>query len=256
MLSQERQKRIYAVIKRYNSASVIDLSTQLKISLSTVRRDLSELEAHGLVQRVHGGAILVEDQREPPSLQRRDQNLEAKERIGSAAAQLVQDGDTIILSASTTVETMIPHLAQMHSLTVITNVVSVAYKLAAYPYITVIVLGGWLRHSEFSLLGQLTQEALRDLAAGKIFHSAYGLDPNYGLTGTTLQEVETDRALNSCRRPAHRRCRFKQIQPGRDNPARANRTDSHLDHRLRRSTSRSCQIRTAGCPRDCCLSFS
>ncbi len=195
MLSQERQKRIYERIKRYNSATVIDLSTQLQISLSTVRRDLSEMEAQGLVLRVHGGAILFEDNRESPGLQRRDQNLEAKKRIGAAAAQLVHEGDTIILSASTTVETMIPHLVQKHSLTVITNSVSIAYKLAAHPHISVIVLGGWLRYSEFSLLGQITQNSLTDLIASKIFHSAYGLDPDYGLTGMTLQEVETDRAL-------------------------------------------------------------
>ncbi|MEO8394264.1 MAG: DeoR/GlpR transcriptional regulator, partial [Chloroflexota bacterium] len=78
---------------------------------------------------------------------------------------------------------------------VITNVVNIAYTLASFPHIMVIVLGGLLRHSEFSLLGHLTQESLKNLFASKIFHSTYGLDPKYGLTGTALQEVETDRYL-------------------------------------------------------------
>lgn len=195
MLSQDRQKRIYDLIKKRKSALVTELSEQLGTSLSTVRRDLTEMEERGLVQRVHGGAILVEDNDEPPVLLRGDQNTEAKHRIGEAAARLVQDGDTIILTAGTTVEAMLTHLAAKRNLTVITNVVNIAYKLAAYPQITVVVLGGWLRHSEFSLLGHLTQEALKDLYATKIFHGTYGLDAAYGLTGTYVQEVETDRFL-------------------------------------------------------------
>jgi len=195
MLSQERQKRIYEVIKQYKSASVTDLSAQFGISFSTVRRDLLEMEERGLVQRVHGGAILVDDNREPPRLQRRNQNVEAKERIGAAAARLVENGDIVILGASTTVEAMIPHLAEKHNLTIITNMVNIAYKLALYPHIMVIVLGGWLRHSEFSLQGHLTQESLKDLHANKVFHGTYGLDPDYGLTSILLQEVETDRSL-------------------------------------------------------------
>jgi DeoR/GlpR family transcriptional regulator of sugar metabolism len=90
---------------------------------------------------------------------------------------------------------MLPDLVERQNLTVITNVINIAYKLAAYPHITVIVLGGWLRHSEFSLLGHLTQNALKDLYASKIFHGTFGLDPDYGLTGTYVQEVETDRYL-------------------------------------------------------------
>jgi DeoR/GlpR family transcriptional regulator of sugar metabolism len=90
---------------------------------------------------------------------------------------------------------MLPYLSAKTDLTVITNVITVAHELAQHPQITVIVLGGWLRHSEFSLLGHLTVESLRDLRASKIFHGTYGLDMAHGLTGTNMQEVETDRRL-------------------------------------------------------------
>lgn len=153
------------------------------------------MEERGLVQRVHGGALLVEEQDEPPVLQRANQHTDAKQRIGEAAAGLVQDGETIIITSGTTNEAMLPFLIEKRNLTVITNVINIAYKLAAYPHITVVVLGGWLRHSEFSLLGHLTQESLKDLYANRIFHGTFGIDPAYGLTGTYVQEVETDRYL-------------------------------------------------------------
>jgi DeoR/GlpR family transcriptional regulator of sugar metabolism len=195
MLSQQRQDQIYSLIKQRKSALVTELSEALGISMSTVRRDLTELEERGLVQRVHGGAILIQAEGEPPVMLRADQNAEAKTRIAAAAAALVHDGDTIILTSGSTVMAMLPFLVARQNLTIITNVINVAYRLASYPHISVVVLGGWLRHSEFSLLGHLTQESLKDLYASRIFHGTFGLDPGYGLTGTYVQEVETDRYL-------------------------------------------------------------
>jgi len=195
MLSLDRQKRILDLMKKRKSALVSDLSDQLGISLSTVRRDLSELEERGIVQRVHGGAVLLEESDEAPVTLRADLHREQKQRIGAQAGELVNDGDTIILTAGSTVEAMLPHLIDKRNLTIITNVINLAYRLTAYPHITVIVLGGWLRHSEFSLLGHITQQSLKDLHANKIFHGTYGLDSSYALTGVYVQEVETDRFL-------------------------------------------------------------
>ena len=198
MLSQQRQQHIFDLIRARKTVLVTELSEQLQISLSTVRRDLSEMEEQGLIERVHGGAILrkpPQDEDEPPALLRTDQNADAKRRIAQAAAALVCDGETILLTAGSTVDAMIPYLTEKRNLTVITNVINVAYRLSAYPHITVIVLGGWLRHSEFSLLGHLTQDSIKDLYAHKMFHGTFGLDPDYGLTGMYVQEVETDRVL-------------------------------------------------------------
>jgi DeoR/GlpR family transcriptional regulator of sugar metabolism len=198
MLSQERQQRIVDLIRVRKSVQVVELSETLKISLSTVRRDLAEIEELGLIQRVHGGAILrasAQEENEPAAVLRADQNSEAKRAIAEAAAQLVDDGETIILTAGSTVDAMIPFLGERKNLTVITNVINIAYRLTAYPHINVVVLGGWLRHSEFSLLGHLTQQAIKELHAHKIFHGTFGLDAEYGLTGVYMQEVETDRLL-------------------------------------------------------------
>jgi DeoR/GlpR family transcriptional regulator of sugar metabolism len=195
MLSQQRQKRILEFIRKQKSAQVTELSDAFGVSVSTVRRDLSEMELRGLLQRVHGGAILTDEQEESPLLLRASAQADEKARIGEAAAQLVHDGETIIITSGTTTAAILPYLTTKNNLTVITNVITVAHELAHEPHITVIVLGGWLRHSEFSLLGHLTMESLRDLRASAIFHGTYGLDIEHGLTGTNMQEVETDRRL-------------------------------------------------------------
>jgi DeoR family transcriptional regulator of aga operon len=78
---------------------------------------------------------------------------------------------------------------------VITNAINVASQLTRYPHISVIVLGGWLRHSEFSIHGHLTDQALLDLHADKLFHGIFGLDPEFGFTSANMQEVQTDRKI-------------------------------------------------------------
>lgn len=195
MLSVRRQKLLFDYINTHQSAQIAELSEAFDVSLSTIRRDLRDLETSGLIRRVHGGAVLTDDRRETPLEQRAVQQADAKQRIGRHAAELVRDGSTIILAGGTTVAAMVPHLAHKVDLTVITNAVNVACELVAYPSIAVVVLGGWLRHSESSLLGHLTTQALQDLHADTIFYGVYGIDVEHGLSGMYVQEVQTDRAL-------------------------------------------------------------
>lgn len=195
MLSQKRQQRILEIIKSQKSAQVGELSDLLGTSLSTVRRDLREMEEEGLINRVHGGAVLIDNDYESPILMRASDHAEEKRRIAQAAAQLVLDDETIIITSGTTTEAMLPYLAEKQNLTVITNAITIAYKLGQYANIEVIVLGGWLRRSEYSLLGHIAMQALQDLQASKLFHGTYGIDLEYGLTGTFLPEVQTDRAI-------------------------------------------------------------
>jgi len=197
MLSQQRQKLILDYLKTHKSAQVQQLSDILGISLSTVRRDLSDMEVVGSVRRVHGGAMLMQEVPESPILQRTDEYIEEKQRIGQAAAGMVNDGETIIITGGTTAEMMIPYLADKSNLTVVTNALNIAWKLAQYTHINVVVLGGYLRHSEYTLLGHLTIEALKDIHVSKIFHGIYGLNSESGLSGTYIQEVQTDREIIS-----------------------------------------------------------
>ncbi len=195
MLSQHRQKLILDYLRTHHSAQVHQLGGILEASLSTVRRDLNELELAGSVRRVHGGVIILEDAEESPLQTRSAAHAEAKARIGAAAAALVENGETIIITGGTTTEMMLPHLDSKENVTVVTNALSIACKLVTSPNISVIVLGGWLRHSESSLLGHLTVQALREIHAHKIFQGTFGIDATLGLTGAYVQEVDTDRQL-------------------------------------------------------------
>lgn len=198
MLAERRQEQLFSYIARHRSAQVSELSSILGVSMSTVRRDLQEMEERDLVRRVHGGALLIADHfplQEEEIVQRTLDHAEQKRRIGNVAADLVRNGSTIIITGGTTTEAMIPHLATKTGLTVITNALNIAQGLIAHPAIDVIVLGGWLRHAEATLLGHLTMQALADVRADQIFYGIFGIDVEAGLTGTSIREVQTDRAL-------------------------------------------------------------
>ena len=198
VLAEQRQRRLLTYIAERHSAQVSELSSLFGVSMSTVRRDLHDMEGRDLVRRVHGGALLLTEhsaELEVEIVQRAVARAEIKLRIGAAGAALVRDGSTIIVTGGTTTEAMIPSLAGKSGLTVITNALNIANRLAALPSIDVVVLGGWLRHAEQSLLGHLTTQALQDLRADQIFYGVFGIDPLLGLTGTYIREVQTDRTL-------------------------------------------------------------
>jgi DeoR/GlpR family transcriptional regulator of sugar metabolism len=195
VLAEERQRQIVEYLSTRGMARIHDLRGALQLSLSTLRRDLQEIELQGRIRRVHGGVVLVEEKAQPPILQRSVEMAQHKRRIGAAAAELVAEGETIIVTSGSTTQAIVPYLAAKTNLTVITNAINVAYMLAEHPHIAVIVLGGWLNHTECYALGHLTELCLRELRADKVFHGIYGLDPDLGLTSTGIQDVQTDRSI-------------------------------------------------------------
>jgi DeoR/GlpR family transcriptional regulator of sugar metabolism len=197
MLSKERQRLILDYITAQKSVQVHRLRDEFNISTSTLRRDLIELERSGQIARVHGGAVLLDHQNELPIRMQALQQAEEKKRIGEAAALLVDDGDTILITGGTTTDAMLPFLAPKEGLTVITNSISCAYTLTQFPHIDVVMLGGWLRHAGYSVHGPLTESGLTEFHPTKVFHGIFGICVQTGLTGINLQEVQTDRHLIS-----------------------------------------------------------
>ncbi len=192
----ERQDQICAYLQQSQRASVEELVAHFAISPATARRDLEALEQQGKVRRVHGGAVARQSSPpEAPVLERSNEQSEAKERIGRAAAGLVQDGETVFLSSGTTVLAVAAHLRQRQRLTVITNSLPALNALAGAPGVTLICLGGELRHAELSLIGPLTEQALANLSADRVIFGVRGIHLSEGLTNAYLQESVTDRAL-------------------------------------------------------------
>jgi DeoR/GlpR family transcriptional regulator of sugar metabolism len=192
----ERQKQILSLLARQRRLSVTEIVKQFSISEATARRDLESLTAQGKAQRVHGGVIAVEQAPpELPILERENEQLEEKIRIGRAAASLVADNETLFLGSGTTVLEVARQLHEHKNLTVITNSLPVLNNLAGIKGITVISLGGMVRESELSFIGHITEQALVEVHADKVFMGTRGVSLDDGLTNDYLQETLTDRAI-------------------------------------------------------------
>jgi DeoR/GlpR family transcriptional regulator of sugar metabolism len=192
----ERQKQILSLLARQRRLSVTEIVKQFSISEATARRDLESLTAQGKAQRVHGGVIAIEQAPpELPILEREREQPEEKARIGRAAADLVSENETLFLGSGTTVLEVARHLRDHKNLTVITNSLPVLNLLAGTKGITVISLGGMLRESEHSFIGHITEQALQEVRADKVFMGTRGASLEHGFTNDYLQETLTDRAI-------------------------------------------------------------
>lgn len=196
LLKEERLRMTLEALREQGKVTVPELSNIFGVSEITIRRDLNELARQGLVRRAHGGAVFpVEAPPEPPVIQRMQENRDLKIRIARAAAGLVDAGDTIFISSGSTATYVARQLADCKNLTVVTNSISVATELASAEGITVVVLGGMLRASELSMVGHITEQALREVRIDKVIIGMRAVSPQAGLTNDYLPEVMTDRAI-------------------------------------------------------------
>jgi DeoR/GlpR family transcriptional regulator of sugar metabolism len=192
----ERQNQIMQLLARNQRISVTEICETFEVSEATARRDLEALAVQGKLQRVHGGAIPVgRAAPELPLLERCLEQASEKERIGKAAAAMVNNNETILLGSGTTVLEVAKNIREHKGLTVITNSLPVINTLSGLPEISVIVLGGMLRDSELSFIGHITEQALAEVRAEKVFIGTRAISLDQGLTNDYLQETMTDRAI-------------------------------------------------------------
>lgn len=192
----ERQKQILSLLSQQGRLSVAEIVAQFSISEATARRDLETLASQGKAQRVHGGVIAVEQAPpELPILERENEQADEKARIGRVAARLVANNETVFLGSGTTVLEIARNLRDHKNLTVITNSLPVLNILSGNKEITVVSLGGMLRDSELSFIGHITEQALVEVRADKVFMGTRGVSLEHGLTNDYLQETLTDRAI-------------------------------------------------------------
>jgi DeoR family transcriptional regulator of aga operon len=192
----ERQEELLRFIEQCKRVTVNDICERFDVSLATCRRDLEVLAEQGKIRRIHGGAISIRNAPpEPPVLLRSNDQIEEKKRIGQAAADLIQDGETIFLGSGTTVLEVARNLKNRYNLTVITNSLLVVNELADVPEISLVALGGILRRSEYSLIGHIAQQSLSEVRADKVIIGIRAFDLEQGLTNDYLPETMTDRAI-------------------------------------------------------------
>lgn len=197
MFAYERQEQIINHINEVKKDSVKNLSKQFRVSEVTIRRDLDELTDKGLLIKTHGGALSINHSfsNEIPYVKKFSQNVEVKKKIGRAAAKLIEDNDVIIFdSGSTTIE-VAAHLANVKNVTAITNDIKIAMVLAHNPDVTLIVAGGILQKSVYTLLGSVAEDFLSTLHVNKTFLGADALSIDFGITNRTMNEIPIKKAM-------------------------------------------------------------
>jgi DeoR/GlpR family transcriptional regulator of sugar metabolism len=198
MLAAQRQKLILDELRQRGAVRVSELTELLSVSEMTVRRDLDALAAAGLLDKVHGGATLHGglSADEPGFEAKSHRQLREKEAIARAAAQLVEAGQSIGLTAGTTTWRLAHHLGQVPDLTVVTNSIQVANVLHRDPRadLTVVLTGG-VRTPSDALVGPIAVSTIRSLHLDALIMGVHGIAPGAGLTTPNLLEAETDRAL-------------------------------------------------------------
>jgi len=172
------------------------LAEELAVTVETVRRDLTALERLGVVRRVHGGALPVERLTLEPALAARESHQsEQKLRIAERAVLEIPDGGSILLDSGTTTGAIARLLPRDKRVTVVTNSVAVASRLADLPGIEFMMLGGRVRSLTGAAVGQWTTDALKDMSIDVAFIGTNGFSVDRGFTTPDQAESDAKRAM-------------------------------------------------------------
>jgi DeoR family fructose operon transcriptional repressor len=195
LLSIKRWEEIIRILERDGSVDVNSLSDRFGVTTKTIRQDLAELEAKGLLERVHGGAVLKSNSGVFPIQERKQHNLEEKERIASAALKYIENDDTIILDGGSTTLQLAKKLTDQH-LAVITNDLIIAGELLPHESIALYLSGGKLRREGvYTLLGREAERIIDSYKVNKLFLATSALDFKQGLTVFSEEEAEIKKVM-------------------------------------------------------------
>lgn len=195
MYAEERQQVILDRARTRGRVDVTTLADEFAVTTETIRRDLTILERHGVVRRVHGGAIPVERLGFEPALAARESIMTAeKTRIAKAAlAELPEDG-SILLDAGSTTARLADQLPTDRELTVVTHSVNIALSLSGRPNLTIMLVGGRLRSRTLATVDAWALHALQETFVDVAFIATNGVSAERGLTTPDSAEAMIKRA--------------------------------------------------------------
>lgn len=184
------------MVRANGAVSLRELARVVQTSEVTVRRDVRALEAEGLLDRRHGGAVLPGGfTRESGFPQKSHLATAEKTAIADFAAGLVGEGEAIVVGAGTTTQELARRLARVPGLTVVTNSLLVAQALAHANRVEVVMTGGTLRGTNYALVGSGAEQSLQGLRVSRAFLSGSGLTAERGLSTSNMLSASVDRAL-------------------------------------------------------------
>ena len=197
MSSRDRRQVLLERVRAQGYVNVGGLAREFSVDGSTIRRDLAHLERAGLITRTRGGVLPADpaDAIDMPYKARQHERLAAKMALASAAAELVQDGQTVLLDSGSTMYHVAAALRERDGLTLITNDLLVAVRSAGHPTNQLHVLGGALLNTVYTLVGPETVAGLAGLHVDWTLLGAEAVDVDAGITNINLIEVPIKRAM-------------------------------------------------------------
>ena len=196
MFQIERQEKILNYINEKQTVTTQELSEMLNTSLVTIRNDINKLAARSLIVKTHGGAVCRQHRSniEIPSVIRFQENIESKRSIAAIAIEHIEDGDVILLdSGSTTLE--IAKRIQAKHVTVITDDIKIAIILAEKGGVSLMMTGGTLLPSVFSLVGTQAVDFINTIKVNKLFLGCDAIDVDWGISNRTMEETPVKNAM-------------------------------------------------------------
>lgn len=183
MLAIERRNLIFDMLQRDKRVVVSELSSLFNVSEETIRRDLEKLSEEGYVTKTYGGAVLNEDSYvDMPFVIRKDTNVAEKQIIGKLIADLVEDGEKLMVDSSTTSVFAARYLKSRKNITMITNSVELLVEMSDVPSFHVISTGGNLRVDTLSLTGNQVDKVFSSYIVDTAIFSCKGVDIAAGVT--------------------------------------------------------------------------
>ncbi|TCL32729.1 DeoR family transcriptional regulator [Anaerospora hongkongensis] len=194
-MKENRIQELKNYIIANERASLDDLCTLFNVSKNTMRRDINELEKQSIIKKVYGGIVLNDKKTTEPFESREEKNITSKQVIAKLASQFVQDGDIIYIDSGTTTMHMIPHLAEVRNLTIITNNLNVIMGSLPYPNLNVLCTGGVLFRTTNSFVDMDAVNSLKKFNISKAFMASTGISITKGITNSSSFEYDIKRYM-------------------------------------------------------------
>lgn len=196
MLAIERRNAILTRLSVEGKVVVSDLSREFSVTEETIRRDLEKLDQDGLAKKTYGGAVKVDNFNiDLPFHVRKQSNIEKKQKIAGMIADLIHDGDYIMLDASSTALNVVKSILQKKKITLITNSIEILIELSGKSDWTVISTGGTLKEGGLSLVGYQAERMVSGFHVDLAVCSCKGLDLEIGVTDSNERDSEIKKAF-------------------------------------------------------------
>ncbi|WP_196594268.1 DeoR/GlpR family DNA-binding transcription regulator [Pectinatus sottacetonis] len=192
----DRINNIKELLQETNTISIDRLCDKFGVSKNTIRRDINELEKQDIVKKVYGGIMLKQNTGEPePFASREVKNSEQKKIVAKLAAGFVKDNDVIFIDSGTTTMHLIPYLANVRNLTILTTSLYIINAAANYAQFNIICTGGTFYYPSKAFIGSSVLKCLNNYNISKIFLASAGVSLENGVTNTSPLECETKKFM-------------------------------------------------------------